>query len=64
MKVIELSGHCLLDLFSTKRYVTVIVPYGIEKVTPGLSEQEGDDLNRHSIYEARVQTERKHQRKR
>ena len=49
MKVIELPGHCLLELFSTERYVTVIVPYGIEKVIPGLSEQEGDDLNRHSF---------------
>ena len=49
MKVIELPGHCLLELFSTKRYVTVTVPYGIEKVTHGLSEQPGDDLNRHSF---------------
>ena len=48
MKVIELLGHCLLELFSTERYVTVIVPYGIEKVIPGLSEQPSDDLNSHS----------------
>ena len=47
MKVMDLKGHCLLELFSSKGYVTVIVPYGIDKVTPSLSEKLEDFLNRH-----------------